>query len=167
MKRFSYKGIIEEMMSLSRNIGPVQMRCTDLYVDGRISITGGPVFLIENGICTNCKESGLLVNSEVCMTCISKSHNDFREFEEKMGINWERKIAEISIGTCTYCNSENVMMLGKDNPCTLCVRECIIQHQARNSWLEKNGDPVQALRAEVADLKQEIADLKLLLAAKI
>lgn len=42
----------------------------------------------------------------------------------------------------------------------LCVKDCIIQHQARNSWIENNGDPVLAVCAELQKYKEDMLYLK-------
>lgn len=72
------------------------------------------------------------------------------------------KIGDIQliVGKCTYCNNDDKVLIGKLNPCIECIRDCVIQHQARESWNSANGDPILAVRSELTKYKEDVAFLK-------
>jgi hypothetical protein len=62
--------------------------------------------------------------------------------------------------TCNHCDSTVTIGLLNQSLCFNCINDVVIYHQARQSWIENNGDPINELKKEIAELKQELLNLK-------
>lgn len=66
---------------------------------------------------------------------------------------------EIVNNECDNCDS-TVTLSSTISLCLTCISDLVIYHQAKQSWLETNGDPAILALKKIDELKQELADLK-------
>jgi len=112
-------------------------------------------YTIGDGVCDFCQHETACVstksnsNTQLCQNCIYNCVFEFYNpkpqnqcnvcLETKPGRTWERDGAQMSV-------------------CDDCVFNCVLQNHGKNSWIEKNGDPVSNLQKEIMLLKKELKD---------
>jgi len=64
---------------------------------------------------------------------------------------------EIGKNECSSCGEEKgTIKCNELAICIECITDCVIQHKARVSWIEKHGDPILKLQRQIDELKQKI-----------
>lgn len=127
--------------------------------------------IFRNAVCDFCDKNTTCIISDdkkVCQECIYNCVSKFKMGECNVCLENKNIFAGVVCEECVYkCVSKiNKMVECKvcletkftngNSVCNECVYECVLQNSARNSWLEKNGDPISLLQKEIANLKKEI-----------
>lgn len=131
--------------------------------------------IFQNTICDICQNNKTCVdsnNKKLCQDCIYNCVSKVNMDECKVCLETKNIYFGLVCEECVYkcvskingVNECNVCLETKNTNgnavCNECVYECVLQNSARNSWMEKNGDPIYLLQKEIATLKKEIEALK-------
>lgn len=65
----------------------------------------------------------------------------------------------IQIAKCDHCDNNTTISAGTNSLCVNCINDTVIFTQARQHWIDINGDPIIKCQNQVDDLKLEVTRL--------